>query len=416
MTTILDPSAHAYDKVYGPGTELLIKVGGEEIDSERFPQLIGQLKELHRQGLILTVVTGAGTQIDRHYGRLFPGRQRRKHEGKGVTDDGVLEASRRAALEVEKKFADALGDDLQIVPVDCVECEPDRPELGHVGVPTYIDDRPGKTITLVGSRGVVAGKEVNVNADEIALKIAEQRKALYAAFFLTPTGGVIGRDGKRVSLLDEQELEEITRLAATHPTVPVDGGMKLKLEIAEEMIRLMVKTAITRTDQLEREMRTSEGSGTLCYHSSMLGSSPIEPHEKSLFRAIHAKNVESKAFRKRSEDEVEELLANAYTTRVKKAAIGFFALKTHKDGTVELSAVSAPRRNGTGKHVMQSALQLRPGEPMYALSNEGLIDFFTKNGLLHLGKVSVLRHKADMPALVREYAIPDRDPEVFMRP
>jgi N-acetylglutamate synthase-like GNAT family acetyltransferase len=254
------------------------------------------------------------------------------------------------------------------------------------------------------------------NNEQTALEIARQRASIYEAFFLTPMGAIVDRDGRRVSLLDEHELQSMDELGEGHPTIPVAGGIGLQAKVLREMVSHIRKAAVTRTDGLQKEMRTSEGSGTLCYHSSALGCSRISSAEAELFRQVHEQNVESGSFRKRDGQELEKLVQNAYAVRVKKAAIGFFSLRPHDDGWVELSAVSALLKNGAGKRVMESATEqarAMGGAPLFALSNEGLIGFFTKHGMTHRGRVSELRHADDVPRFVREYSVPERNPQVF---
>jgi N-acetylglutamate synthase-like GNAT family acetyltransferase len=312
MTNRIDPQAHAYEDVYRPGTELLIALENEETNHERQEVLFAQLRNLYRQGLILT---------------------------------------------------------------------------------------------LAGN-------------DEAALQIAKNRQSIYEAFFLTSGGGIVTREGKRLSLLSHEELDEMLDQGERHPHVNVSGDVGKRIGTIRAMLDGIGKVAVTSAEDWEKEMRTSDGGGTLCYHSSTLSCAPMSPAEEMLFRNVHDKNVSTGAFRPRTEAELQELMKRAYAVRVKKAAIGFFALKPHDDGWVELSAVSALLKNGAGKRLMDSAAEQvrhQGGAPLFALTSPELIDFFARNGMTHRGTVEELRAAPDVPRFVKDYAVAGRNPHVFTK-
>lgn len=415
MPRLFESSAKAYADIYKPGTELLIKIGGKQIDHASFPAFIEQLQALQAEGLRLIVATGASAQIDRHY-KSITGQGREMSGGRGKTDETVLEAARRAAMEIQGKFSQALGADVAFVKPEDILCEIDRDDLGLVGTPRSIAMDTRERMAIVGSLGIAHGQLVNVNTDDSALCIARQNPALYEAFFLTEEGCIRNKEWKPVSLLDEGDMRKI--VSGSHESIDAADGMRVKAENIAKMIDVIGKVAVTNIDGLLKEISTWQGSGTLCYRSDLLSHSPLNPSEHDLFRDIHADEVKNGWFRERSPDAVEELLGRAYAVRIKGAPIGFFSLIPHDGEWTELSAISKLLENGVGRRAVASAHTLmaeRKGKKLFALStNPDLVRFFTGCGFTHHGKVSECRDKDGMPPFVRAYDKPDRDPEVYL--
>ena len=115
-----------------------------------------------------------------------------------------------------------------------------------------------KQMPIISSLGKDKSEQnYNPNADS-AFKYLVSQLNPKKVIFLTPTGGVFKED-KLISYMRRKELKDF--IASDF----VNGGMKLKLQQAEELVGLRHDVQITSPENLIKELFSETGCGTyLC--------------------------------------------------------------------------------------------------------------------------------------------------------
>ncbi len=249
-----------------------IKAGGECLDVS----LAQSLRILHGLGLYPIVVHGGGKQIDEAL--EAKGIASKKINGKRVTDKGTLEVVVETLTIVNREFgskvnqlgicADMLNGVFYVDGLD--------PVYGYVGDAIginkeEIDNCIGKKlIAIISCIGVNnEGQYRNLNADSAyKFLVSELRPA--KVIILTLKGGVY-RNTEFIPEMRREELDNFLRSSY------VDGGMKLKLEEARELVIRGFDVQITSQEHLIEELFSDKGYGTYLYRSApeLFESSPI---------------------------------------------------------------------------------------------------------------------------------------------
>jgi acetylglutamate kinase len=105
-----------------------------------------------------------------------------------------------------------------------------------------------------------SGQVLNINADIAAAELVRAIQP-HKIIFLTPTGGLLDRNGRVISAISlDNDYESLMQQDWVH------SGMRLKLQQINEMLQGLDRSAsvsITSADQLTRELFTYRGAGTL---------------------------------------------------------------------------------------------------------------------------------------------------------
>jgi len=113
-------------------------------------------------------------------------------------------------------------------------------------------------VTCLGESA--SGQVLNVNADIAARELVWAIQP-HKIIFLTPTGGLLDRDGRVISAISlDNDYESLMKEPWVH------SGMRLKLQQINELLSRLDRSAsvsITSADQLTRELFTYRGAGTL---------------------------------------------------------------------------------------------------------------------------------------------------------
>ena len=140
-------------------------------------------------------------------------------------------------------------------------------DLGHVGEVASIDASVvdmlvhGNFIPVIAPIGVgEEGRSYNINADLVAGKVAEVLHA-EKLILLTNTKGLLNRDGKLLTGLSTQRVDELIEDGTIH------GGMLPKIGCALEAVRSGVNSAHIIDGRVQHavmvELFTDDGIGTL---------------------------------------------------------------------------------------------------------------------------------------------------------
>lgn len=392
----------AFKSIYH-GKTLALKFGGDEIGSPDFPTCAEDMAALAEGGTNIIGITGAGKQISAHYGK-----PRRKIDGVAVTDEDLMANGVHPAQEEIKQRLLSLMPGAVILDAEHVECSlhPD-PRYGLVGIPTNLV-LPEHPLVFLRSIGTVQTGEgpatVNVNADDIARQLVEQYKyRIEELMLLTPTGGVLDREGRIVSLLTDKRLDKI--LTGSDEQVTVDGGMLKKLAEVRAALDQVGKVVITSARGLRSEIENWMGSGTLCIASNQLAISPLRYMESPVFDAVNEACVAEGRWRKRTPAELDALKMYHSVVRVKNSPLGGMSLVPRGDWT-ELSALWAGAiGNGMGQLLLDTALAESRGRKMYALCStpDAIGAFSAHRGFRCIGRLSdlIADGNPDLPSPLR---------------
>jgi acetylglutamate kinase len=246
----------------------VVKVGGGILESQ-LDELASALAFLHRLGLRPVVLHGAGPQVDRALDEA--GVPTRRVEGLRVTDEAVMEVARPVIYRQNMRLVEALeerGIRARGIQHGVFRSEfLDRERLGLVGKITDVDLSALSSAVDSGALPVVtclgesaSGQVLNINADIAARELVWAIRP-HKIIFLTPTGGLLDRDGRIISAISlDNDYEALMQEPWVH------SGMRLKLQQIHELLSRLDRSAsvsITSADQLTRELFTYRGAGTL---------------------------------------------------------------------------------------------------------------------------------------------------------
>lgn len=255
------------------GSVFVIKYGGAAMEEEslkkEFAKDVALLKYV---GINPVIVHGGGPMI----GRLLKDLQipTRFVDGLRVTDEKTLQVAEMVLSglvnkEIVKNINDMGGKAIGLSGKDgrlLVAKQVERSDIGLVGEITSVDIAIIKDISKHGYIPVIApiadgvdGKSYNINADTAAGSIAA---ALSAEKFilLTDVEGVMGQDGKLISVLKRSEIEKLV------DDKVVTGGMIPKLTCCAGALKGGVREAHVVDGRVPHaillEVFTDSGIGT----------------------------------------------------------------------------------------------------------------------------------------------------------
>jgi len=257
------------------GRTVVIKYGGaamrEEALREDFATDVVLLKYV---GLNPVIVHGGGPEITRYMERL--GLEVRFHEGLRVSDAETVEVARMVLVgKLNSDIVQRLnthgqpavglsgqdGSLFEIAPV------PNADQVGFVGSVEHVDvdvlnHIAADYIPVIASAAADAeGNPYNVNADEVAGKVAAALDA-YKAIFLTDVEGWLDDPKDPDSLISHATVVEVEGKLAQ-----IDGGMRPKLQACVDAIQGGTKSAHIidgrQSHSLLLELFTNAGIGTM---------------------------------------------------------------------------------------------------------------------------------------------------------
>jgi len=257
------------------GRTVVIKYGGAAMREEELREAFAtDVVLLKYVGLNPVVVHGGGPEITRQMERL--GMEVRFHEGLRVSDAETVEVAKMVLLgKLNSDIVQRLnrhgqpavglsGEDgslLEVAPA------PNAEQVGFVGTIERVDVDVLNHIAvdyipvIASSASDRDGQSYNVNADEVAGKVAAALGA-YKAVFLTDVDGWLADPTDSASLISRATVEQVEgRLVA------VDGGMRPKLRACVDAIQGGAQSAHIidgrRPHSLLLELFTDAGIGTM---------------------------------------------------------------------------------------------------------------------------------------------------------
>lgn len=246
----------------------VVKVGGG-ILRDHLDELTSALAFLHRLGLIPVVLHGAGPQLDQALADA--GIKTERRDGLRVTTDAVMSVARPLMYRENLRLVDALeekGIRARSIQHGVFLCSIlDQEKLGLVGEVEEVDLNAVESAVRSGAVPVLtclgespSGQVLNINAD-IATRELVWKLRPHKVIFLSPTGGLLDREGRIISAVSlSNDYEALMQQPWVH------SGMRLKLQQIYEMLQRLpddTSVSITSAAHLTRELFTYRGAGTL---------------------------------------------------------------------------------------------------------------------------------------------------------
>jgi acetylglutamate kinase len=252
--------------------KIVIKYGGNVlIDRNVFNNFISDINVLNRLGLSIIVVHGGGPRIKREL-------DKRKIESKfinglRVTDKNIIDTVEEVLIDFNKDIVSSLkklgseAASFHTKNENIIEVEPEREELGFVGIPNNINDNliqnalNQNKIPIIAPLGLGKDNQTyNINGDTAASAIAKKLKSR-RLILMTNVEGVYDDQKKLISEIKPFDLENLIKWKV------VQGGMIPKIENCVDAVQNGVRGVVIldgrKPHSVLHEIFSDMGSGTL---------------------------------------------------------------------------------------------------------------------------------------------------------
>ena len=252
--------------------KIVIKYGGNVlIDRNVFNNFISDINVLNRLGLSIVVVHGGGPRIKRELDKKKI--VSKFINGLRVTDKNIIETVEEVLIDFNKDIASSLmklGSQAAMFHTkteNIIEVEPEKKELGFVGVPNKINDDliqnalNENKIPIIAPLGLGKnGQTYNINGDTAASAIAKKLKSR-RLILMTNVEGVYNDHKKLISEIKPLDLENLIKWKV------VQGGMIPKIENCVDAVQNGVRGVVIldgrKPHSILHEIFSDKGSGTL---------------------------------------------------------------------------------------------------------------------------------------------------------
>ena len=252
--------------------KIVIKYGGNVlIDRNVFNNFISDINVLNRLGLAVVVVHGGGPRIKRELDKKKI--QSKFINGLRVTDKNIIDTVEEVLIDFNKDIVDSLkqlgseATSFHTKTNNVIEVEPEREELGFVGIPNKINDKliqnalSANIIPIIAPLGLGKNNQTyNINGDTAASAIAKKLKSR-RLILMTNVEGVYDDQKKLISEIKPFDLENLIKWKV------VQGGMIPKIENCVDAVQNGVRGVVIldgrKPHSVLHEIFSDKGSGTL---------------------------------------------------------------------------------------------------------------------------------------------------------
>ena len=252
--------------------KIVIKYGGNVlIDRNVFNNFISDINVLNRLGLAVVVVHGGGPRIKRELDKKKI--QSKFINGLRVTDKNIINTVEEVLIDFNKDIVDSLkqlgseATSFHTKTNNVIEVEPEREELGFVGIPNKINDKliqntlSANKVPIIAPLGLGKNDQTyNINGDTAASAIAKKLKSR-RLILMTNVEGVYDDQKKLISEINPFDLENLIKWKV------VQGGMIPKIENCVDAVQNGVKGVVIldgrKPHSVLHEIFSDKGSGTL---------------------------------------------------------------------------------------------------------------------------------------------------------
>ena len=251
---------------------IVIKYGGNVlIDRNVFNNFISDINVLNKLGLSIIVVHGGGPRIKREL-------EKKKITSKfinglRVTDKNIIDTVEKVLIDFNNDIVISLkrlgsnATSFHTKENNVIEVEPEREELGFVGIPKKINTNlieesiNSNKIPIIAPLGIGKDKQTfNINGDTAASAIAKKLKSR-RLILMTNVEGVYDDQKKLISEIKPFDLENLIKWKV------VQGGMIPKIENCVDAVQNGVRGVVIldgrKPHSILHEIFSDKGSGTL---------------------------------------------------------------------------------------------------------------------------------------------------------
>ena len=252
--------------------KIVIKYGGNVlIDRKVFNNFISDIDVLNKLGLSIIVVHGGGPRIKRELDKKKI--VSKFINGLRVTDKNIIDTVEEVLIDFNKDIVNSLkklgseASSFHTKNNNIIEVEPERKELGFVGIPrninlNLIEDSLNKNkIPIIAPLGLGKNNQTfNINGDTAASAIAKRLKAR-RLILMTNVEGVYDDKKDLISEIKPLDLDNLIKWKI------VEGGMIPKIENCVDAVENGVRGVVIldgrKPHSVLHEIFSDTGSGTL---------------------------------------------------------------------------------------------------------------------------------------------------------
>ena len=252
--------------------KIVIKYGGNVlIDRNVFDNFISDINVLNRLGLSIIVVHGGGPRIKRELDKKKI--ISRFINGLWGTDKKIINTVEEVLIDFNEDIVSSLkklgseATSFHTKTENVIEVEPEREELGFVGIPNKINDNliqnaiNESKIPIIAPLGLGKNNQTyNINGDTAASAIAKKLKSR-RLILMTNVEGVYDDKKKLISEIKPFDLENLIKWKV------VQDGMIPKIENCVDAVQNGVKGVVIldgrKPHSVLHEIFSDMGSGTL---------------------------------------------------------------------------------------------------------------------------------------------------------
>ena len=252
--------------------KIVIKYGGNVlIDRKVFNNFISDIDVLNKLGLSIIVVHGGGPRIKRELDKKKI--VSKFINGLRVTDKNIIDTVEEVLIDFNNDIVSSLkklgteSSAFHTKKNNIIEVEPERKELGFVGIPkkikvNLIEDSLNKNkIPIIAPLGLGKNNQTfNINGDTAASAIAQKLKAR-RLILMTNVEGVYDDKKNLISEIKPFDLDNLIRWKI------VEGGMIPKIENCVDAVENGVRGVVIldgrKPHSILHEIFSDTGSGTL---------------------------------------------------------------------------------------------------------------------------------------------------------
>ena len=252
--------------------KIVIKYGGNVlIDRNIFNNFISDINVLNRLGLSVIVVHGGGPRIKRELDKKKI--VSKFINGLRVTDKNIIDTVEEVLIEFNKDIVSSLeklgsgAASFHSKTENIIEVEPEREELGFVGIPNKVNEfliqetLNKNKIPVIAPLGLGHNNQIyNINGDTAASAIAKKLKSR-RLILMTNVEGVYDDQKNLISEIKPFDLENLIKWKV------VQGGMIPKIENCVDAVQNGVRGVVIldgrKPHSVLHEIFSDKGSGTL---------------------------------------------------------------------------------------------------------------------------------------------------------
>jgi len=252
--------------------KIVIKYGGNVlIDRKVFNNFISDINVLDKLGFSVIVVHGGGPRIKRELDKKKI--VSKFINGLRVTDKNIIDVVEEVLIDFNKDIVSSLkklgseAASFHTKTENIIEVQPEREELGFVGIPDKINDElihkalNNNKIPIIAPLGLGENNQTyNINGDTAASAIAKRLKSR-RLILMTNVEGVYDDQKKLISEIKPFDLENLIKWKV------VQGGMIPKIENCVDAVQNGVRGVVIldgrKPHSILHEIFSDTGSGTL---------------------------------------------------------------------------------------------------------------------------------------------------------